>query len=71
MEELKESLIGIEDSYYDFVSAILNYASKKESRCQAIKDFLNNNPNALSSDVVRFVSMQEDFKEDAAYMKVG
>ncbi len=71
MEELKERLISIEDSYYDFVSGILHYAEKKESRCEAILSFLKNNPEALSSDVVRFVSTQEDFYEDAAYMRIS
>ena len=68
MNELKERLLKVEDSYYDFVSAILYYAENKDSRCKAIIDFLDNNPNALSADIVKFVSLQDDFYEDAAFM---
>ena len=66
MEELTALLNAIDDSYYDFVSAMINYAAKKPTR-QNIK----NTPNLKSSDVVRFVSEQNDFFEDAAYMEVG
>ena len=34
-------------------------------------DYIKNTPNLKSSDVVRFVSEQNDFFEDAAYMEVG
>lgn len=33
--------------------------------------YIKNTPNLKSSDVVRFVSEQNDFFEDAAYMEVG
>ena len=68
MNELKERLLKVEDSYYDFVSAILYYAEKKESRCKAIINYLDENPEALSADIVKFVSLQDGFFEDAAYM---
>ena len=71
MDELTALLNGIEDSYFDFVSAILNYAGKKKSRLKTLLDYLHDNPGVSSSDVIRFVSDQEDFMEDAAYMKVS
>jgi hypothetical protein len=71
MEELKNILTNINDSYDDFVDAILHYAKKKTSRLEALLEFLKENPNANSSDVVKFVSDQPDFAEDAAYMQVG
>lgn len=71
MNELAELLNGIEDAYYDFVSAILHYAEKKESRCEALLTFIRSNPGVKSSDVVKFVSDQPDFYEDASYMNVG
>ncbi len=70
MNELLTILNNVEDSYYDFVSAIARYAEKKPSRLEAVLTFLHNNPKALSSDIVEFVSKQEDFFEDAAYMNV-
>jgi hypothetical protein len=70
MEELKTLLNNVEDSYFDFVSAMLHYAEKKESRQNALLHYLHTHPNALSSEIIKFVSLQDDFAEDAAYMKV-
>lgn len=69
MEELMILLNNIEDSYFDFVSGIAHYAGKKPSRVEALLKFLKANPEAKSSDVVKFVSEQKDFYEDAAYME--
>ena len=71
MEELTALLNAIDDSYYDFVSAMINYAAKKTTRQILLVDYIKNTPNLKSSDVVRFVSEQNDFFEDAAYMEVG
>ena len=70
MEELTALLNAIDDSYYDFVSAMINYAAKKPTRQKLLVDYIKNTPNLKSSDVVRFVSEQNDFFEDAAYMEV-
>lgn len=67
MEELKElenTLNNISDSYFDFVSAVMGYAQKKRSRLDSVKQYIENNPNASSSDIVAFISSQEDFYED-------
>lgn len=71
MEELTALLNAIDESYYDFVSAMINYAAKKPIRQKLLVDYIKNTPNLKSSDVVRFVSEQNDFFEDAAYMEVG
>lgn len=71
MEELAGLLNMVEDSYFDFVSAILYYAEKKPERLEAVLGYLKENPNARSADVVVFVSNQPDFFEDAAYIQVG
>jgi hypothetical protein len=71
MDELSALLNNIEDAYFDFVSAMLHYAEKKVSRQETLLAYLKSNPHAKSSDVVRFVSDQPDFFEDAAYMQVG
>ena len=65
-EELMILLNRIEDSYPDFVSAIMYYAEKKESRFEKVMDYLSNNPNVLSSDVIEFISDQPDFNEDVS-----
>ena len=66
MEELTALLNGIEDSYFDFVLAMQQYARKKPSRLETLINYMKNNPNAKSSDVINFVSEQPDFYEDAA-----
>ncbi len=71
MNELSELLNGIEDAYFDFVSAMLHYAEKNESRQKVLLGYLKEHPEAKSSEVVKFVSDQPDFSEDAAYMQVG
>lgn len=69
MEELVTRLREVEDSYEDFVGAISQYARKKSSRLKAVLEYMNSNPDANSSDIIYFVSSQEDFFEDAAYDK--
>lgn len=71
MEELVCLLNRVDDSYFDFVSAMIHFAEKKPDRLRRVLDYIKNNPNALSSDIIKFVSEQEDFYEDAAYMNVG
>lgn len=71
MEELISILNNLNNSYDDFVTAITHYASKKPSRLEAVLAFLKANPDVTTSDVVKFVSDQPDFMEDAAYMQVG
>ena len=70
MNELTKLLNEIDDAYFDFVSAMLHYADKKESRQKVLLEYLKSNPGVKASDVVKFVSDQPDFSEDAAYMKV-
>ena len=71
MGELAALLNQVEDSYFDFISAMLHYAQKTESRQTLLIDYLKNHPEAKSSDVIRFVSDQPDFYEDAAYMQTA
>lgn len=66
MEELTRLLNAVSDSYYDFVTAMLKYASKKESRMRILTEYLKENTKATTSDIIFFVSTQEDFFEDAA-----
>ncbi len=67
MEEFTIMLNNIEDSYYDFIVAVLTYVKKKQRRFDVVKEFIENNPTALTSDILAFISEQEDFYEDAAY----
>lgn len=67
MKELTIRLNNVEDSYYGFVAGVLTYVKKKESRYTKVKDSMDNNPSALTSDILEFISNQDDFYEDAVY----
>lgn len=67
METFAIRLNNVVDSYYGFVVAVLTYVKNKESRLEVVENYMNNNPSALSSDILEFISEQEDFYEDAAY----
>lgn len=64
MENFKTTLENIEDSYYGFVAAVITYVKKKQSRFDAVRSFIINNPKALSSDILQFITNQPDFFED-------
>ena len=71
MEKEKEKLLialyNVDRSYPEFVEAVECYASKKTERMEKVQRFLEENPQANSSDVLGFISMQPDFMEDAAF----
>ncbi len=64
MEELRDQLLNVSDSYFDFVIGVMEYAKKKESRLKNMLAYIGNHPNAVSSDIIRFMSDQPDFYED-------
>lgn len=65
MNELTAMLYDVTDSYYDFVIGVSAYAKKSPTRTDAVKGFICNHPDALSSDIIEFVSNQPDFYDDA------
>lgn len=69
MEAFTVRLNNVSDSYYGFVVAVLTYVKKKESRLSAVVGFMDEKPDALSSDILEFISKQADFYEDAVYAK--
>lgn len=69
MEEFTKMLNDIQDSYYDFIVAVLTYVKKEQARFDKVKNFIESNPTVLSSDVLTFISEQNDFYEDAAYVQ--
>lgn len=66
MNEFTIKLNNIKDSYYGFVVAVLTYVKKKPSRFNIVKEYIDNNPEALTSDILSFISDQDDFYEDGA-----
>ena len=71
LQELKTRLLHIKDAYHSFIVGIMVYAEKKQTRVDAIAKFLDEHPDATTSDVVGFVSNQPDFYDDAAPVKAG
>lgn len=67
MEAFAIKLNNVADSYYGFIVAVLTYVNNKKSRLELVENYMNNNPSALSSDILEFISSQDDFYEDAAY----
>ena len=70
MKDYKDFTIrlnNVADSYYGFVVAVLTYVKNKESRLDVVEEFMDNNPSALTSEILEFISKQDDFYDDAAY----
>jgi hypothetical protein len=68
MERLKELLIGVKDSYYDFVVGVLNYAKRKDSSCNAMVMFIEKHPEALSSDILEYMIKRDDYYDHAEHI---
>lgn len=65
MEQLIQRLNFIPNSYYEFVDSVIDYAESKESHLNLLNNFLDNNPSATPSDIIKFISFQTDFFEDS------
>ena len=66
MEEFTIRLNNVSDSYDSFVDGVLNYVEKKQSRLIAVETFMDEHPEATTSDILWFISNQRDFYEDMA-----
>jgi hypothetical protein len=61
MEALIEKLYSVEDSYFAFVAGVVAYAKESPVHLQKILDYMDDTPDALSSDILQFVMTQPDF----------
>ena len=67
MRKLIQRLSKVEDAYYGFICAVLTYVKNNpEKRYPIVERYLTEHPWALSSDVISFISDQDDFYDDAA-----
>lgn len=66
MEQFTIRLNNVADSYYGFIAAVLTYVKNKPSRLAIVSKYMDDNPEALSADILEFISDQDDFFEDAA-----
>ena len=60
MEELRQLLTQVSDSYSDFVCGVLLDIRDNPNRLDDIKQFLRDNPEATSSDIVRWTCVEID-----------
>ena len=67
MEKFTIRINNIKDAYYGFTVAVLTYVKNKPSRLEVIEKYLDEHPDTCASDVLMFISDQEDFYEDSAY----
>ena len=54
IEKLKKQLECVPDSYSDFVEAGIDLAMESDENYQKLSSYINDNPSALSSDIIRF-----------------
>lgn len=52
MEELRELLLNVEDTYDDFVGGVCSSVKGHEDGIAEMARFIKSNPEALSSDII-------------------
>lgn len=70
IDEFTTKLNTVQGSYYGFVVAVLTYVKNNTSRLETVDRYMNSNPNATTSDILMFISNQDDFYESAAPLQV-
>lgn len=53
-DELKKLLENVSDTYYDFVEGALIEAKKDESYAEKLINYLKNNPDATTSEIIKY-----------------
>lgn len=54
--ELKDALRNVSDSYEDFVRGSWNSVKKKDEHQKKLLQYLKDNPNAQTDDVIDYIS---------------
>lgn len=71
-KQIKQLTIRLNDvprSYFGFICGVRTYVRKKQSRFDAVSKYMDEHPSASSSDILGFITNQDDFFEDAVYDK--
>ena len=61
MESLINRLNTIPNSYYEFIDSVVSYASTSNEHYTLLMCYLDGNPAATPSDIIKFISLQPDF----------
>ncbi len=64
MKELIDKLYALPNVYEDFIYGTVDYAKEKPEHLRLLLDYLRNNDNLTTSDVVYFIMTQPDFFDD-------
>lgn len=64
MNDLRHRLEKVQDSYNDFVDAMMNYASYNQVREMRLREYLTGHPDAKSSEILKYVMSFTDFFDD-------
>ena len=65
MDRLTELLNNISDTYYDFVVGVLNYAKRSSENLEDMTAFIENHPEADTSDILEYMINRDDYYEHA------
>ena len=60
MEELRQLLLNVPDSYSDFVTGVMLDIRDHPSRLEDIIQFIKDNPNSTSSDIGMWTMVEID-----------
>ena len=71
MSELIKEISSLPNVYEDFIYGVLNYARRKPEHVELLLNYLHNNDNLTTSDVVYFISTQPDFHDYSAVSSVA
>ena len=69
MSELRDLLINVPDSYYDFVEGLLDEAKKSKQRELGLISFLKAHPQAKTSDILKFLVDDLSLYEESRHQK--
>lgn len=64
METLISKLNLIPNAYFEFIDSVVDYASSKASHLKLLTEYLDKNPSATVTDILRLISTQPDFFDD-------
>ena len=64
IKEFAGRLANVRDANYDFAVRILTYVKENKSHLEAVKLFMDENPDASSSDISEFISKQDDINKN-------
>lgn len=55
MDELKELLNSVSDSYDDFVGAMMTYLKDDEENREKVIEYIKNNPDKKTDDILEYM----------------